>query len=693
NEPIGVPFKLFLTFSDPQGFEKRDTLDLYFGLPTVVFSDSASAGTTNWDVGTGWGITSDAHSVPDAFTDSPSGLYLANANNSLTTLSDIDLAGFHYVQLRYWTKWAIEPTKDFALVEISTNSGTSWTTLRSKLSHSSSGAGSQSPAGIWGYESYTPGLTWVEQQVDLSSYVDKQVKLRFRVIADGTKQRDGFYVDDIRLLGYTTMLVAPTLVLPFNAAMNQPLSLMLKWNESGGASSYRLQVSTDSTFTTLILDDSTITDTIKHISLLSDSTTYYWRVSARNTNGSSDWSSPVWFFRTGIGIFTMSVLDRWNMISVPLSVEDPRKDVLFQMALSAAFAYQLGIGYVEHDSLRNGAGYWLKFFGDQQVGLTGFGRLHDTVTVVEGWNLIGSLSSTIPANTIEQLPTDIVQSNFFTYQDGYVLKDSLEPGKGYWVKVGQHGKLVLSSQSNTNIVTTHNKMPAGRSILEQFNRLIITDHAGSSMVLYFTDQMVDEMNDRDYELPPIPPTEIFDARFETHRIISLFASTDPQFQEVKILLQSNLYPINVSWEFVGKNYARYEITDEQNGKFLQTQVLESNGGITITNPSITSFILRRQTEIQKPKIFSLEQNYPNPFNPQTSMQFSLPTPSLVTIKLYDLLGQEIQTIVQQQYQSGIHTINFDGTDLQSGVYLYKLTVNPENGEKSIQLMRKMVYLK
>ncbi|HZY10561.1 MAG TPA: T9SS type A sorting domain-containing protein [Bacteroidota bacterium] len=95
-----------------------------------------------------------------------------------------------------------------------------------------------------------------------------------------------------------------------------------------------------------------------------------------------------------------------------------------------------------------------------------------------------------------------------------------------------------------------------------------------------------------------------------------------------------------------------------------------------------------------PVSFELEQNYPNPFNPQTSMQFSLPTPSLVTIKLYNLLGQEIQTLVeQQQYQIGTHTISFDGRDLQSGVYMYRLTFIPENGEKPLQLMRRMVLLK
>lgn len=201
----GVPLQFYVSITDADGYRKIDTLNTFLGTPTVLFADSASNGTSNWTTGSGWGLTSNAHTPPYAFTDSPTGNYPVNANNALTMISQVNLASYNHAQLRFWTTWAVEPTWDFATVEISTNNGTSWTTLRTELSHfGSARSGSVQPAGSWGYDSYTPGGSWIEQSVDLSSYINRQIKLRFRMAADGGDQRDGFYVDDIRLFGYVT---------------------------------------------------------------------------------------------------------------------------------------------------------------------------------------------------------------------------------------------------------------------------------------------------------------------------------------------------------------------------------------------------------------------------------------------------------------------------------------------------------
>ncbi|MDH4069627.1 MAG: M14 family zinc carboxypeptidase [Ignavibacteria bacterium] len=200
--PSGVPFQVFINFSNPDGFSKTDTVDLYIGTPTVVFADSASGGTGNWTTGQGWGLTGNAHSAPNAFTDSPSGSYRANANNSLTLINQVSLAGFDYAELRFWTKWAIEPTWDFATVEVSTNNGSSWTTLRTSSATRGSGRSSEQPTTSWGYDSYVPGLDWKEETADLSAYAGLQIKIRFRLASDGGVERDGFYVDDIRIHGY-----------------------------------------------------------------------------------------------------------------------------------------------------------------------------------------------------------------------------------------------------------------------------------------------------------------------------------------------------------------------------------------------------------------------------------------------------------------------------------------------------------
>jgi hypothetical protein len=82
----------------------------------------------------------------------------------------------------------------------------------------------------------------------------------------------------------------PVLVSPADAAVNQPVSLTLTWNKIAIASSYYVQVASDTAFATVVASDSTLTDTVKTVSALSNSTTYYWRVRAKNTVGVSSWT-------------------------------------------------------------------------------------------------------------------------------------------------------------------------------------------------------------------------------------------------------------------------------------------------------------------------------------------------------------------------------------------------------------------
>ena len=73
-----------------------------------------------------------------------------------------------------------------------------------------------------------------------------------------------------------------------------------------------------------------------------------------------------------------------------------------------------------------------------------------------------------------------------------------------------------------------------------------------------------------------------------------------------------------------------------------------------------------------PHMFSLRQNYPNPFNPSTAIEFALPKSAFVTLKVYNLLGEEVATLIAEQRSAGIHNWNWDARGLASGVYLYRL---------------------
>jgi hypothetical protein len=94
-----------------------------------------------------------------------------------------------------------------------------------------------------------------------------------------------------------------------------------------------------------------------------------------------------------------------------------------------------------------------------------------------------------------------------------------------------------------------------------------------------------------------------------------------------------------------------------------------------------------QNETQLPKDLTLQQNYPNPFNPSTVINYQLPKISHVVLKIYDILGKEVQTLVNETKQPGSYSVIFDASKLPSGIYYYRLSAN------NIVTMKKMIYQK
>ena len=98
-----------------------------------------------------------------------------------------------------------------------------------------------------------------------------------------------------------------------------------------------------------------------------------------------------------------------------------------------------------------------------------------------------------------------------------------------------------------------------------------------------------------------------------------------------------------------------------------------------------------------PVQFSLEQNYPNPFNPSTTIEYNLPQGGFVTLKVYNILGKEVSTLVNEQIDAGKHKVDFDASGLNSGVYFYKLLVSDLQGKdgRAGELVetKKMILLK
>jgi hypothetical protein len=150
--------------------------------------------------------------------------------------------------------------------------------------------------------------------------------------------------------------------------------------------------------------------------------------------------------------------ERWNLLSLPVTPLDKTKRSLFPNAASSAYAYDES--YVQKDTLGCGFGFWLRFSQSCTIYIAGAPAHTETLAVKSGWNLIGSISDPLPVTSITSEPGGIVSGNFFGYNGSYFRSDTIVPGKGYWVKVGQAGSLILSASGQINPANRIKIVPA-----------------------------------------------------------------------------------------------------------------------------------------------------------------------------------------------------------------------------------------
>jgi hypothetical protein len=109
-----------------------------------------------------------------------------------------------------------------------------------------------------------------------------------------------------------------------------------------------------------------------------------------------------------------------------------------------------------------------------------------------------------------------------------------------------------------------------------------------------------------------------------------------------------------------------------------------------TTNSVEYWVVNNTPKIAGDEIrfdYSLSQNYPNPFNPTTKISFSLANDGIVNIKLYDALGREVKTLINEHKNKGNYEIIFNASSLSSGVYFYRIEAGKFSAAKKLQLIK------
>ena len=141
-------------------------------------------------------------------------------------------------------------------------------------------------------------------------------------------------------------------------------------------------------------------------------------------------------------------LQNWNLVGLPLEVEDPSYQILFPESVIGSL-YSYNEIYITEDILLTGIGYWLNFYADGSSIIQGELVEELTIELSQGWNLISGISSVIGLSGIYDPGNIVVPETIFEFTDSYDHVTLLTPGRGYWIYASVEGNITISSANES----------------------------------------------------------------------------------------------------------------------------------------------------------------------------------------------------------------------------------------------------
>ena len=370
-------------------------------------------------------------------------------------------------------------------------------------------------------------------------------------------------------------------------------------------------------------------------------------------------------------------LKDWNMVGLPVNVSNASPSNVFPGFVEGTL-FSFENTYVNSDELIPGEGYWIHFPYAGHAGFSGSDLTSLTVSLSKGWNIISGISIETDLADISDPGQIIVPGSLYEFDGTYVNSTSVQPGKGYWINAFSDGNVTLSAEGSSEKVKS-----SFYDYSENANVLHINNRP-----LYFG-VSVPEGELISYQLPPRPPVSAFDIRYDSDNKITGNSGN------IKIQNSDKILSI----------FAEIKIPiDSQSLWVLETPDGRSfnlmEGNTILLEGDINSLTLKKNKIL--PENFYLYQNFPNPFNPLTTLNFEMPYYGNVNLIVYDLIGNEIRILLDDDLPLGFHSIQWDGTDnmgtpVSAGCYFLQLKITSVNHNSSpnnqfIQT-RKIVLLK
>lgn len=479
-----------------------------------------------------------------------------------------------------------------------------------------------------------------------------------------------FYIDNLKFTGSEpapTAPASPTLASPSNGSTNVGLNPPLTWNASTGASTYRIQVSTTSSFSTALLDQAGMSGTTFAASGLSNGMTYYWRVNATNASGTSGWSGT-----SSFATIASAPAPDTTKPTVSITVPANGGTVSGTVTLSANASDNVKL-----------AGVQFKVNGSNQgaeVTASPYQTSWNTTQVANGSYTLTAVARDSAGNVQTATMTVTVANSVpAPSADNTVYDDAL---KSPWINSSWTATVTFNSTEQKTSGSSSIKVDQGA-----WGGLRFHNGAWGSAIA-------------------IDPSKYSAVSFAIHGgsvgiSLGVFLAND----------QGQSFPA-VKYVWVGANqwktmtFAMSQLNP--NNQTVHSLVIQDMSGRARTYyvddikfVSATQTLSKAAAESPEAEVssrttgtFELGQNYPNPFNPMTTIHYSLAAPANVKMEIFNMIGQRVELLVDRQQSSGSHQVSFNGSLLPSGVYFYRLTAQPmgENAQPLV-IMKKMTLTK
>jgi hypothetical protein len=479
----------------------------------------------------------------------------------------------------------------------------------------------------------------------------------------------------------------PSLVFPANGAVSVAAVGTLQWSAATSALGYNVQVSLDPTFTNkaMLAVNATVAGTSYAYSL-GAATKYYWRVAAVNGGFKSEYTTANDFTTAGSAAAAVptqlspanKATNQAALLALKVGRTADASRYLWQVStlptFTTFFINELTADTTLTAQFVGGQTFYWRVRGVNDLGASAFSPI-DTFTVMTPPAKTTLVS---PANNAQNVISDSV---FFSWR-------LVNGAASYNLQVST----VNSTDTYATTDTTYRLNNLAK--LTNYTWKVEAVNAGGSS--YYTGNFAFTT----IVAAPAVPAALLPAsaaagvnrlaRFVWNAALNatkyrLQVATDNAFATI---VADTTVPLDTTWTL------RSPLAE--NSDFYWRVNAQNLGGASAYSTArlfTTGTVLAVDDIAEIPKEFDLLQNYPNPFNPSTKIRYDVPTNANVNITIYDILGREVTTLVNNVQVAGKYVVQWDATRLATGVYIYRMEARPEDGSKMFTSIKKLMLMK